>query len=72
MKGSITFSFDGDLRDYQVRVSKHGEFDSVDLEAVAALIAEDIVMAKSVESGEFKRLSSDPTGIRQLHDTWIN
>ena len=70
MKGSITFRFCGNPDDYRVYVSKEGELNSADLEAVALLLADDIILAKSVESGEIKRLSSDP--IRQLCDTWIN
>ena len=72
MKGSITFRFDGNPDDYRVDVSKEGELNSADLEAVAAMLADDIILAKSVESGEIKRLSSDPMGLRQLCDTWIN
>lgn len=72
MKGSITFRFGGNPDDYRVYVSKEGKLNSADLEAVAGLLAEDITLAKSVESGEIKRLSSDPKGLRQLCDTWIN
>ena len=52
MKGSITFRFGGDPSDYRVHISKQGELDSTDLEVVAALLHEDIMERKAIESGE--------------------
>ena len=52
MKGSITFRFGGDPSDYRVHISKQGELDRADLEVVAALLHEDIIQKKALESDE--------------------
>jgi len=72
MKGSITFKFGGDTNDYRVHICKEGELDSGDLEVLVALINEDIMLKKAVESGEIIPTSSDPTGLEQLRSTWSN
>ena len=72
MKGSITFRFSGDSKDYRVQISKQGELDSGDLEVISALLQEDITLQKAIESGEIMPTSSDPTGRGQLRDTWSN
>jgi len=72
MKGSITFRFVGDPNDYRVHISRQGELDSGDLEVVAALLNEDIMLQRSIELGEILPTFSDPTGREQLHDTWSN
>ena len=63
MKGSITFRFGGDPSDYRVRITKQGELDSADLEVIAALLHEDILERKAIESGEISV---------QLRDAWKN
>ena len=63
MKGSITFRFGGNSSDYRVRISKQGELDSADLEVIAALLHEDIMERKAIESGEI---------IGQLCAVWKN
>jgi len=72
MKGSITFRFGGDPNDYRVHVSRQGKLDSGDLEVVAALLNEDIMLQKTIEAGEITPTASDPTGRGQLRDTWSN
>jgi hypothetical protein len=72
MKGSIAFKFSGDSQDYRVHISKHGELDSGDLEVIAALLQEDILLKKAIESGEITPNASDPTGRGQLRDHWSN
>jgi hypothetical protein len=61
MKGSITFRFGGTHNDYRVHISREGELDSGDLQAVAALLNEDIMLQRSIEAGR-----------GQLRDTWSN
>ena len=61
MKGSITFRFVGDPSDYQVYISRQGELDSRDLETVAALVKEDIMLQRSIELGEITPIAWDPT-----------
>jgi len=63
MKGSITFRFGGDPSDYRVHISKQGELDRADLEVVAALLHEDIIQRKAMESGEI---------VGQLGAVWTN
>lgn len=63
MKGSITFKFGGDASNYRVHISEQGELDSADLEVVAALLHEDILQKKAIESGE---------GMGQLRAVWRN
>ena len=72
MKGSITFRFGGDPDDYRVHISRQGDLDSGDLEAVAAVLREDIILQKSIELGEIMPTPWDPTGREQLRDTWSN
>jgi len=72
MKGSITFRFSGDSNDYRVHISRQGELDSGDLEVVAALLNEDIMVAKLVEEGKIQATYSDPTCRGQLRDNWSN
>lgn len=72
MKGSITFDFDGDSKDYRVHISRLGELDCDDLEVIVALLNEDIMLKKSIESGKIKPTSWDPTGRAQLRDAWSN
>ena len=72
MKGSITFRFGGDRNDYRVHILRQGTLDSGDLEAVAELLFEDIMLQKSIETGKIKPTFSDPTGRGQLLDTWSN
>jgi len=72
MKGSITFRFDGDPGDYRVHISRQGELDSGDLEVIAALLNEDIMLQRSIELGKITPTSSDPSGREQLRDTWSN
>ena len=72
MKGSITFRFGGDPDDYRVQISRQGDLDSGDLEAVAAVLREDIILQKSIELGEIMPTPWDPTGRGQLRDTWSN
>ena len=72
MKGSITFRFVGDPSDYQVYISRQGELDSRDLETVAALVKEDIMLQRSIELGDITPTDWDPTGRGQVADTWSN
>jgi len=72
MKGSITFRFVGDPDDSRVHISRQGELESGDLEVVAALLNEDIMLQGSIELGEITPTSSDPTGREQLRNTWSN
>lgn len=72
MKGSITFRFGGDSNNYRVHITRQGTLDSADLEAVAVLLSEDIMLQKTIETGEIIPTVSDPTGRGQLHDTWSN
>jgi len=72
MKGSITFRFVGDTDDSRVHISRQGELESGDLEVVAALLNEDIILQGSIELGEITPTSSDPTGREQLRKTWSN
>jgi hypothetical protein len=72
MKGSITYKFSGDPRDYRVNISKEGELDCEDLEVIAALLQDEIKLKKRLASGEIKPTPSDPSGIRQLHSRWSN
>jgi hypothetical protein len=72
MKGSITFRFGGDIDDYHVYTSREGELDSRDLETVAALLNEDIILQRSIELGEVIPTPWDPTGRGQVADRWSN
>lgn len=72
MKGSITFKFAGHANDSRVHVVRQGELDRVDLEVVVALVNEDILLKKLIESGEIKPTPSDPTGRGQLREMWGN
>ena len=72
MKGSITYEFSGDSRDYRVHISREGELECADLEVIAALLQDDIKLKKRLASGEITPTPSDPSGIRQLHSRWSN
>lgn len=72
MKGSITFKFSGETAGGSVRILREGDLDSGDLEVVAALVAEDLMLKRLIASGEIKPTLSDPTGFGQLHDHWSN
>ncbi len=72
MKGSMTFWFSGDLSDWRVHISKDGELDGRDLQAIVTLLQQDIELSSRIASGEIIPTASDPTGIRQLHNHWSN
>lgn len=72
MKGSITFDFNGDASDYRVHIARQGELDCDDLEVIVALLNEDILLKRSIESGIIKPNASDPTGRAQFHNIWSN
>ena len=72
MKGSITYKFSGDPRDYRVHISREGELECGDLEVIAALLQDDIKLKKRLASGEIKPTPSDPCGFGQLHSHWSN
>ena len=72
MNGSITFSFVGEPSDRRIRISRQGEVNSDDLQVLAAVVHEDIMLQKAIEAGQIRRTSSDPTGRGQLRDTWSN
>ena len=56
MKGSITYEFSGDPRDYRVHISREGELDCGDLEVIAALLQDDIKLRSSSRPARSKRL----------------
>jgi len=72
MKGSITFKFGGDTNDYRVHIFRKDELDTENVEVLVALINEDIMLKKAVESGEITSTLPDPTGLEQLQNTWSN
>ena len=72
MRGSITFKFSGDLDDYRVRTIRNGDLDSRDLEAIVAVLDEEIRLKRLTESGEIIPTGADPTGMGQLHVRWSN
>ena len=72
MKGSIAFNFDGDSSDYRIHIAREGELDSNDLEVIVALLNEDIMLKKLIDSGKIRPSTLDPTGREQLRATWSN
>jgi hypothetical protein len=72
MKGSITFKFNGKAGDCSIRTLREGDLDSSDLEAIAALLDEEIRLNRLIAVGDIIPTSSDPTGIGQLHVHWSN
>jgi hypothetical protein len=72
MRGSITFKFSGGIDDYRIRTIRDGELDSGDLEAIAAVLEEEIKLTRLIATGEITPSLSDPTGIEQLHGHWCN
>jgi len=72
MRGSITFKFSGDIDNYCVRTLREGDLDSKDLEAIVALLGEEIRLKRLIAFGEIIPTASDPTGLGQLHVRWSN
>jgi len=72
MRGSITFKFSGDIDDYRVRTIREGDLDSSDLEAIVAVLDEEIKLKRLIAFGEITPTVSDPTGMGQLHVRWSN
>ena len=72
MRGSITFKFSGDIDDYRVRTLREGDLDSRDLEAIVAVLDEEIRLKRLMELGEITPTAVDPTGIGQFHVRWSN
>jgi len=72
MRGSITFKFSGEIDNYCVRTFRDGELDGRDLEAIAAVVEEEIRLKRLIELGEIRPTSFDPTGISQFHVHWSN
>ena len=72
MKGSITFKFNGETDNYSVRTLRDGDLDSKDLEAIVALLDEEIRLRRLIAWGEITPTAADPTGIGQLHVHWSN
>ena len=72
MRGSITFKFSGGIDDCRVRTIREGELDSGDLEAIAAVLEEEIKLTRLIATGEISKTLSDPTGIAQLRAHWCN
>lgn len=72
MRGSITFKFSGDVDDYRVRTLREGDLESSDLEAIIAVLDEEIRLKQLIASGEIVPTAADPTGIAQFHVCWSN
>lgn len=72
MKGSITFKFGGGPDDYRVHISREGELDSGDLEVIAAVLTEDIMLKKIDETEEIRQNCSDVFDEAQRRNTWKN
>jgi len=72
MKGSITFRFSEQQDDYRIRVFQQGDVDQGDLEAIAAMLQEDIRLIKLIAAGEIQPTPSDPGGLRRFHEHWSN
>ena len=72
MRGSITFKFSGDVNNYRVRTIREGELDHGDLEAIAAVVEEELRLTRLIATGEIKPTQSDPTGMGQLQGHWSN
>jgi hypothetical protein len=72
MKGSITFKFSGDVDNYCVSTLRDGDLDSRDLDAIVALLDEEIRLKRLIAWGEITPTLADPTGTEQLHRRWSN
>lgn len=72
MKGSITFKFGGGPDDYRVHISREGELDSGDLQVIAAVLNEGIMLKKIDELEEVKRDCQDLFDEAQRRNTWKN
>ena len=72
MKGSITFKFSGDFDNYCVSTLRDGDLDSRDLDAIVALLDEEIRLKRLIAWGEITPTTADPTGIEQLRRHWSN
>ena len=72
MKGSITFTFSGEIDNYRVRTLRDGDLDDKDLEAIVALLDEEIRLKRLIAWGEITPTPADPTGSEQLHVHWSN
>jgi hypothetical protein len=72
MKGSITFKFSGNFDDNSVRTLRDGNLGSRDLEAIIAILTEEIRLTRLIAWGEIIPTPADPTGIGQLHLHWSN
>ena len=72
MKGSITFKFSGDIEHYCVRTIREGDLDSRDLEAIVAVLHEEIKLKRLIALGEITPTAADPTGDGQLNVRWSN
>jgi hypothetical protein len=72
MKGSITFRFSEQPDDHNIRISREGELDSTELEAIAASVTEFIRLINLTAAGQIQPTLADPTGIQQFHEHWSN
>lgn len=72
MRGSITFKFSGEVNNYTVRTLREGELDCGDLEAIAAVVEEELRLARLIARGEIQPSLSDPAGMGQLRAHWSN
>jgi hypothetical protein len=72
MKGSITFKFSENVDNYSICTLRGGSLDSRDLEAIVALIGEEIRLQQLIAWGEITPTPADPTGTGQLHVHWSN
>ena len=72
MRGSITFKFSGNVDDYRVRTLREGDLESSDLEAIIAVLDEEVRRKRLIASGEIVPTAADPTGIVHLHVRWSN
>ena len=72
MRGSITFKFSANVDDYRVRTLTKGDLESGDLEAIIAVLDEEIRRKRLIASGEIVPTAADPTGIGQFHVRWSN
>ena len=72
VKGSITFKFSGDVDNCCVRTLRDGDLDSSDLEAIVAVLDEEIRLKRLISWGEITPTLADPTGARQLNVHWSN
>ena len=72
MKGSITFKFGGGPDDYRVHIYREGELDSGDLQVIAAVVNEGIMLKKIDELEEVKRDCQDLFDEAQRRNIWKN